>query len=61
MYFFRKADPAHSVLVKLVLNLLQLCKLAANHPGGRDILGERFLLHSRLFCSCFHTSKGMYG
>lgn len=32
------ADPAHSVLVKLVLNLLQLCKLAANHPGGRDIL-----------------------
>ncbi|TSP46813.1 Serine-protein kinase ATM [Bagarius yarrelli] len=32
------ADPASSVLVKLVLNLLQLCKLAANHPGGRDIL-----------------------
>ncbi|XP_047662626.1 serine-protein kinase ATM isoform X3 [Tachysurus fulvidraco] len=32
------ADPSRSVLVKLVLNLLQLCKLAANHPGGRDIL-----------------------
>ncbi|XP_072528166.1 serine-protein kinase ATM-like, partial [Salminus brasiliensis] len=32
------ADPAGSVLVKLVLNVLQLCKLAANHPGGRDIL-----------------------
>uniref|UniRef100_A0A8C7HIJ7 non-specific serine/threonine protein kinase n=1 Tax=Oncorhynchus kisutch TaxID=8019 RepID=A0A8C7HIJ7_ONCKI len=32
------ADPAESVLVLLVLNLLQLCKLAANHPGGRDIL-----------------------
>ncbi|KAL7851463.1 hypothetical protein AOLI_G00218190 [Acnodon oligacanthus] len=32
------ADPAGSGLVKLVLNLLQLCKLAANHPGGRDIL-----------------------
>uniref|UniRef100_A0A3B1JQ60 non-specific serine/threonine protein kinase n=1 Tax=Astyanax mexicanus TaxID=7994 RepID=A0A3B1JQ60_ASTMX len=32
------ADPAGSVLVKLVLNLLQLCKLATNHPGGRDIL-----------------------
>uniref|UniRef100_A0A674EVG6 non-specific serine/threonine protein kinase n=1 Tax=Salmo trutta TaxID=8032 RepID=A0A674EVG6_SALTR len=31
-------DPAESVLVLLVLNLLQLCKLAANHPGGRDIL-----------------------
>ncbi|XP_053342610.1 serine-protein kinase ATM isoform X1 [Clarias gariepinus] len=31
-------DPANSVLVKLVLNLLQLCKLAANHPGGKDIL-----------------------
>uniref|UniRef100_A0A4W5QBE2 non-specific serine/threonine protein kinase n=1 Tax=Hucho hucho TaxID=62062 RepID=A0A4W5QBE2_9TELE len=31
------ADPAESVLVRLVLNLLQLCKLAANHPGGRDI------------------------
>ncbi|CAB1347999.1 unnamed protein product [Coregonus sp. 'balchen'] len=31
-------DPAESVLVRLVLNLLQLCKLAANHPGGRDIL-----------------------
>ncbi|XP_058274732.1 serine-protein kinase ATM isoform X2 [Hemibagrus wyckioides] len=32
------ADPSSSVLVKLVLNVLQLCKLAANHPGGRDIL-----------------------
>lgn len=32
------ADPAHSVLVKLVLNLLQLCKLAANHPGCAEIL-----------------------
>ncbi|KAM9452589.1 serine-protein kinase ATM isoform 3-T3 [Salvelinus alpinus] len=32
------ADPEESVLVLLVLNLLQLCKLAANHPGGRDIL-----------------------
>uniref|UniRef100_A0A8C5DF41 non-specific serine/threonine protein kinase n=1 Tax=Gouania willdenowi TaxID=441366 RepID=A0A8C5DF41_GOUWI len=32
------ADPSDSVLVKLVLNLLQLCKLAANHPGGADIL-----------------------
>ncbi|XP_066511955.1 serine-protein kinase ATM-like isoform X1 [Hoplias malabaricus] len=32
------ADPAGSVLVKLVLNLMQLCKLAANHPGGREIL-----------------------
>ncbi|KAM6933084.1 serine-protein kinase ATM [Xenentodon cancila] len=32
------ADPTDSVLVKLVLNLLQLCKLAANHPGGADIL-----------------------
>uniref|UniRef100_A0A8C7SXB8 non-specific serine/threonine protein kinase n=1 Tax=Oncorhynchus mykiss TaxID=8022 RepID=A0A8C7SXB8_ONCMY len=34
----RESDPAESVLVLLVLNLLQLCKLAANHPGGRDIL-----------------------
>uniref|UniRef100_A0A674EXF0 non-specific serine/threonine protein kinase n=1 Tax=Salmo trutta TaxID=8032 RepID=A0A674EXF0_SALTR len=34
----RELDPAESVLVLLVLNLLQLCKLAANHPGGRDIL-----------------------
>ncbi|XP_067450490.1 serine-protein kinase ATM isoform X1 [Thunnus thynnus] len=32
------ADPTESVLVKLVLSLLQLCKLAANHPGGADIL-----------------------
>ncbi|XP_057207149.1 serine-protein kinase ATM isoform X2 [Triplophysa rosa] len=31
-------DPAGCVLLKLVLNLLQLCKIAANHPGGRDIL-----------------------
>ncbi|KAI1893429.1 hypothetical protein AGOR_G00123630 [Albula goreensis] len=30
--------PADSVLVRLVLSLLQLCKLAANHPGGADIL-----------------------
>lgn len=33
------AEPTDSVLVKLVLSLLQLCKLAANHPGGADILG----------------------
>lgn len=33
------AEPSNSVLVKLVLSLLQLCKLAANHPGGADILG----------------------
>ncbi|XP_069003708.1 serine-protein kinase ATM [Embiotoca jacksoni] len=32
------ADPTDSVLVKLVLSLLQLCKIAANHPGGDDIL-----------------------
>ncbi|XP_070761541.1 serine-protein kinase ATM isoform X3 [Enoplosus armatus] len=32
------ADPTDSVLVKLVLSLLQLCKLATNHPGGADIL-----------------------
>lgn len=32
-------DPTDSVLVKLVLSLLQLCKLATNHPGGADILG----------------------
>nr|XP_046246217.1 serine-protein kinase ATM isoform X2 [Scatophagus argus] len=31
------AEPTDSVLVKLVLSLLQLCKLAANHPGGADI------------------------
>ncbi|XP_019903465.2 serine-protein kinase ATM isoform X2 [Esox lucius] len=33
-----QADPADSVLVQLVLNLLHLCKLAANHPSGRNIL-----------------------
>ncbi|XP_076591459.1 serine-protein kinase ATM isoform X1 [Chaetodon auriga] len=32
------AEPTDSVLVKLVLSLLQLCKLAANHPEGADIL-----------------------
>ncbi|XP_054470748.1 LOW QUALITY PROTEIN: serine-protein kinase ATM [Anoplopoma fimbria] len=32
------AEPTDSVLVNLVLSLLQLCKLAANHPGGADIL-----------------------
>uniref|UniRef100_A0A3P8TVD2 non-specific serine/threonine protein kinase n=1 Tax=Amphiprion percula TaxID=161767 RepID=A0A3P8TVD2_AMPPE len=31
-------DPTDSVLVQLVLSLLRLCKLAANHPGGADIL-----------------------
>ncbi|CAG6005665.1 unnamed protein product [Menidia menidia] len=31
-------DPTDSVLVKLVLSLLQLCKIAASHPGGADIL-----------------------
>uniref|UniRef100_A0A8C5DKK5 non-specific serine/threonine protein kinase n=1 Tax=Gouania willdenowi TaxID=441366 RepID=A0A8C5DKK5_GOUWI len=35
------ADPSDSVLVKLVLNLLQLCKLAANHPEvAGSCLGE---------------------
>ncbi|XP_047449742.1 serine-protein kinase ATM isoform X2 [Mugil cephalus] len=32
------ADPSDSVLVKLVLSLLQLCKLAVNQPGGAGIL-----------------------
>ncbi|XP_034023977.1 serine-protein kinase ATM isoform X2 [Thalassophryne amazonica] len=32
------ADPTESVLVKLILTLLQLCKLAVNHPGGTEIL-----------------------
>ncbi|XP_072119204.1 serine-protein kinase ATM isoform X1 [Mobula birostris] len=31
-------DPASSVLVKLVVNLLQLCKSAICHPAGKDIL-----------------------
>lgn len=35
------AEPHNSVLVKLVLSLLQLCKLAVNHPGGANILGQR--------------------
>ncbi|KAJ8368814.1 hypothetical protein SKAU_G00088420 [Synaphobranchus kaupii] len=33
-----QVDSADSVLVRLVLSLMQLCKLAANHPGGTDIL-----------------------
>lgn len=41
-------EHANSVLEKLVLSLLQLCKQAANHPGGADILGrkQRVLLSS---------------
>uniref|UniRef100_UPI00398E438B serine-protein kinase ATM n=1 Tax=Pristiophorus japonicus TaxID=55135 RepID=UPI00398E438B len=31
-------DPESSVLVKLVVNLLQLCKSAIYHPAGKDIL-----------------------
>ncbi|KAM9801505.1 serine-protein kinase ATM [Neosynchiropus ocellatus] len=31
-------ESSDSVLVKLVLNLLQLCKLAVHHTGGADIL-----------------------
>ncbi|KAK0156293.1 Serine-protein kinase ATM [Merluccius polli] len=31
-------EPSESVLVKLILSLLQLCKVAANHPGGDHIL-----------------------
>lgn len=34
-------EHANSVLEKLVLSLLQLCKQAANHPGGADILGRK--------------------
>ncbi|XP_034724062.1 serine-protein kinase ATM [Etheostoma cragini] len=33
-----QAEPSDSVLVKLVLSLLQLCKLAVNHPEGSNIL-----------------------
>ncbi|XP_061537263.1 serine-protein kinase ATM isoform X2 [Phycodurus eques] len=32
------AEPTNNILVKLVLNLLQLCKMATNHPTGADIL-----------------------
>lgn len=41
LFALRAAEHANSVLVKLVLSLLQLCKLAANHPGGADILGMK--------------------
>uniref|UniRef100_A0A3Q1IFI7 non-specific serine/threonine protein kinase n=1 Tax=Anabas testudineus TaxID=64144 RepID=A0A3Q1IFI7_ANATE len=34
----KESDPTDSVLVKLVLSLLQLCKLAANHPEGSGVL-----------------------
>ncbi|KAF1393857.1 hypothetical protein PFLUV_G00020400 [Perca fluviatilis] len=33
-----QAEPTDSVLVRLVLSLLQLCKLAVNHQGGANIL-----------------------
>lgn len=33
-------ENSDSVLGKLLLSLLQLCKQAANHPGGADILGR---------------------
>lgn len=53
------ADPSDSVLVKLVLSLLQLCKLAANHPGGADILGilskSTFYSYSMLVLSHVRT------
>ncbi|KAJ3590644.1 hypothetical protein NHX12_008594, partial [Muraenolepis orangiensis] len=31
-------EPSESVLVKLILSLLQLCKVASNHPDGAHIL-----------------------
>ncbi|XP_059502620.1 serine-protein kinase ATM isoform X2 [Stegostoma tigrinum] len=31
-------NPESSVLVNLIVNLLQLCKSASNHPAGKDIL-----------------------
>uniref|UniRef100_A0A4W3IEU8 non-specific serine/threonine protein kinase n=1 Tax=Callorhinchus milii TaxID=7868 RepID=A0A4W3IEU8_CALMI len=31
-------NPESSILVRLVVNLLQLCKSAINHPAGKDIL-----------------------
>lgn len=54
------ADPSDSVLVKLVLSLLQLCKLAANHSGGADILGilsiVRVLSTAAVCCVLSHVS-----
>lgn len=35
------AEHANSILVKLVLSLLQLSKLAANYLGGADMLGMK--------------------
>lgn len=46
LYFYLvpfTADPVESVLMKLVLNLLQISKVAANHPGGGDVLGTYLL------------------
>uniref|UniRef100_A0A672H7D1 non-specific serine/threonine protein kinase n=1 Tax=Salarias fasciatus TaxID=181472 RepID=A0A672H7D1_SALFA len=34
----KESDPGNSVLIKLALSLLQLCKLAVNHHGGAEIL-----------------------
>lgn len=49
-------EHANSVLEKLVLSLLQLCKQAANHPGGADILGRkrRVLLRTVWIVFSFH-------
>lgn len=51
------AEPSDSVLVRLVLGLLQLCKLAANHPEGADILGmESNKSHGFGVCLCCGSS-----
>lgn len=43
------ANNANGVLVKLVLSLVQLCKLAANHPGGTDIFGMKLNMKKQLW------------
>jgi len=47
-------EPSESVLVQLILSLLQLCKVAANHPGGAHILGTTSGLSSYI---CIHYTR----
>lgn len=63
------ADPKDSALVKLVLSLLDLCKLATSHHKGKDILGIIiyisiffiFSLFKLIYCPCIVAAGSCLG
>lgn len=49
--------PEDSVVVKLVVSLLQLSKMAVNHTGEKAVLGKLISPQANYGCHCKHQTE----